>query len=70
MGEAGVFFHEFANFISIADRHENVGQDEIGIGIGNAAHGSFAVANGNDVDAAFFKRQRDHFLDVGVVVGD
>ena len=70
MGESRVLLYEFANFVTVAHRHENIRQYQVGIRVRKAADGGLAVANRNDLDPALFKRQHDHLLDVGVVVGD
>src|SRR4029077_969242 len=70
MRESRVLLHEFADLVTVAHRHENIRQYQIGIRFRKAADGGLAVADCNDADAALFKRQHHHLLDVGVVVGD
>jgi len=45
MSESRILLHEFANFVAVANGHENVGEYEVGIQIGEAADGGFAVAD-------------------------
>src|SRR5580692_1711759 len=68
MGKFWVFFNPFAQFVAITNRHEDVGQDEIGIQIGNPPNSSLAVAHGSHFDSAALKRQRNHLLNVCVIV--
>lgn len=70
MGEALVFLDELANLVAVANRHENIGKHEVGRKVRNASNGGFAVADGHDIDAALFESQRDHFLNIGIIVGD
>lgn len=68
MRETGIFLDELADFVAVAHRHEDVGKDQIGVRVGQAAHCGLAVANSDDFHAAFLKREHDHFLDISVVV--
>src|SRR4029077_16097078 len=70
MRESRVLLHEFADLVAVTHRHENIRQYQIGIRVRKAADGGLAVADCNDADAALFKLQHHHLLDVGVVVGD
>jgi len=68
--KARILFDVFAYFVPIAHRHKNIRQHHIRIQIGHAAHGGFAIADGNHINSVFRERQRNHLLDVAVVVGD
>jgi hypothetical protein len=59
-----------ANFVSIADGHENVSKNEVRAYIGNFSYRRFTVANSNDVDALIFQGKAHHLLDVAVIVGN
>jgi len=47
----GSVFTYWQNFISVSNRHENIGENQIGEYIRNFPYGGLAVAHGNDVNA-------------------
>ena len=65
-----IFLYVLADFVSIAHGHEHIGQHDVRIQIRQAPHRRFAIADGDDINPMFFERQRNHLLDVAVVVGD
>ena len=68
MRQGRIIFHELADFIAVANRHENVSQNQIRLQIGNFANGGFAIAHGNDFNTLIFQGENYHLLNVAVVV--
>src|SRR5262249_51881501 len=68
VGKGRVLLYVVADFIAVADRHENVRQDQVGPHIGNLAYRSFAISDGYNVNALILQGQAHHLLDVAVVI--
>ncbi len=60
MRQGGIHLYVLANFISVPNRHEYIGEHQVRAQIGNS--------NRNDVDALILQSQPNHLLDVAVVV--
>ena len=68
--EQRVVLHELTNFIAIPYRHEHIGQNQVRLHIRQPAHRHFTIPDGDNFHSMFRQRQRHHFLDIAVVVGD
>jgi hypothetical protein len=63
-----IFLDELADFVAIAHGHKHIREHKIGVYVGKAPDGGFAVAHSHYINSALFQRQHDHFLDIGIVV--
>jgi hypothetical protein len=61
-------FQEFTNFVAVAHRHKNIGENQIRNNLRGFADASFTVPNGDNVYALAFEGERHHLLNIAVVV--
>jgi hypothetical protein len=66
----GMVLDELTEVVAGAEGHIDVGQDDIGIEVGDADHGALAVGDADDFEPFVAKNRLAHALGVLAVVGE